>query len=904
MRPYRRIIRSGCVAAVLCLPIALLLANTYQHERPGRRIYIGTAFENASPLEWSVDSTGRVDIALLYDHERYSVNRSNGHWLFQVQAPKGTRVELVLRNFDNYWNGRLAAAITDRSPACVSVDGKTWKTVGASRIDGNRLRISVDMPADSLYVSETQPYRISDLRALVEEIKSDPLVGITTIGHTVEGRPLEMIRVGRPTAPHRVFVRARAHGYEAGGNWVAQGLIRGLLSPAGRPMLDRYCLYILPMANKDAVARGRSRFNSRGIDLNRHWDSAADPLLAPENRAVEGWLDEASRRGFLPELAIDLHNDAEGHLHLSPPGSHRGYLRDMHRLDSLLRRYTWYREGAIGGDESAGAPISSIADGLLHRYGISAAVLEFNWEWAAGLGRTPLGKDWEEFGAGLARVFDEYFKTGTSAGPATAAGRVDRGEDTLRLDSTLVGVSTVLTGLEVPWELAWGADNCIWFTEQTGRITRWDPVSGSRRQLLQLPDLYRKRLGLLSMASDMPRRPWVFVNYLFLKPDSSVWAKVVRYTYENDSLMAPKILIQWPAHIGHNGSRIAIAPDGRLMIATGDITRDSAARDRRTPNGKILRLNMDGSIPADNPYPGSPVWASGFRVPQGLVYSPAGRLYSAEHGDATDDEVNLIRKGGDYGWPVVTGYCDQPGEKKWCRLSPIVEPLRAWTPTIAPAALACYSSGAIPEWKNALLLVTLKTQSLRVLQLDRAGTRITRERVYLEKRYGRLRALCVSPAGDVYIGTSNRDWNPPENFPVGGDDRIIRIRRIGRMTAGARAAVRGVVHAKTTPGAEGAILYTSYCSSCHKAEGQGLAGSFPPLAGNPFVAGDKRALVRILLKGLSGPVQVNGAGYDQAMPSFAFLKDRDLAALLTYIRWRFNKAGGVTEKEISKERKQ
>ncbi len=125
----------------------------------------------------------------------------------------------------------------------------------------------------SLYVARLEPYRISDLDKLKADIAGKAMVEISSIGHTVEGRELEMIRVGSTDAPHRVLIRARAHPWEPGGNWVIEGLIRRLLrdDDVAQQCLATYCLYVMPMANKDGVARGRTRFNMNGKDLNRDW---------------------------------------------------------------------------------------------------------------------------------------------------------------------------------------------------------------------------------------------------------------------------------------------------------------------------------------------------------------------------------------------------------------------------------------------------------------------------------------------------------------------------------------------------------------------------------------------------------------------------------------------------------
>jgi len=256
--------------------------------------FINTSFENASPLWWETDADGAIQIHLVYDQERSSPNRANGHWLFEVQAAPGADLTLVLNHFDNVWNGRLGSPISEKTISFISPDGKDWEPIQGERLDeGNQFKLQVHMDGPSLYVARLEPYRPSDLENLKREIAGNALVDITEIGHTVEGRPLEIIRVGNPDAPHHVLLRARAHPWEPGGNWVVQGLIRRLLrdDDDARRYLQRYCVWTLPMANKDGVARGRTRFNMLGKDLNRGWGQPADPQLAPENHALERWLE-------------------------------------------------------------------------------------------------------------------------------------------------------------------------------------------------------------------------------------------------------------------------------------------------------------------------------------------------------------------------------------------------------------------------------------------------------------------------------------------------------------------------------------------------------------------------------------------------------------------------------------
>ena len=189
-----------------------------------------------------------------------------------------------------------------------------------------------------------------------------------------------------------------------------EGLAARLLSPApeSTAFLERYCVYMLPMANKDGVARGGTRFNVLGKDLNRDWEKAADPELAPENAALEHWLEGMIARGEKPDLALELHNDGNGQLHISRPPvpELNGYLARMQRLESLLRHYTWFSEGST---PPSFRNSGTLGDGWLERYGIDAAVHEFNCNWIAGLQDYPSAQHWKEYGAGLAKVFYEYF---------------------------------------------------------------------------------------------------------------------------------------------------------------------------------------------------------------------------------------------------------------------------------------------------------------------------------------------------------------------------------------------------------------------------------------------------------------------------------------------------------------
>jgi glucose/arabinose dehydrogenase len=283
--------------------------------------------------------------------------------------------------------------------------------------------------------------------------------------------------------------------------------------------------------------------------------------------------------------------------------------------------------------------------------------------------------------------------------------------------------------------------------------------------IFQIPDVKaRGEGGLLGMAlhPDFKTNPQVFVVYNYSNKND-YREKVVRYDYKEQSLVNPVIIIDNIDAAGiHNGSRLLFGPDKKLYITTGDAANQSQPQLVDNLNGKILRILPDGSIPADNPFKGNPVWSYGHRNPQGLVFI-GNRLFSSEHGPSTDDEINIIEKGRNYGWPRVEGFCSG-NERKFCEANNIKEPIKAWTPTIAVCGLDYYNHNRIPGWKNSLLLATLRGNELIQLKLNDDGRSITAEKSIFKDRFGRVRDICIAPDGKVYVCTGN-----------GNNDKIIEI---------------------------------------------------------------------------------------------------------------------------------
>ncbi len=375
------------------------------------------------------------------------------------------------------------------------------------------------------------------------------------------------------------------------------------------------------------------------------------------------------------------------------------------------------------------------------------------------------------------------------AGPAARAQEAPA-LTTFQVGTTTVTVSALAPNLATLWELVWGPDDFIWATERAGRISRVNPATGAVVPLLTIADVTQNNeSGLLGMVlhPDFAAKPYVYVVYNYT--DQGVLKeKLVRFTYAASAgtLGAPLVLLGGiVATTNHSGSRLLILPDRTLLMTTGDALQASEAQNRASLNGKILRLNLDGTVPADNPTPGSYVYTFGHRNPQGLVQLADGRLYASEHGPSNDDEVNKIEAGRNYGWPTVEGLCNLPAEATFCTANNVREPLTTWTPTIAPAGLKYYDHPAIPGWRGSLLLVALGGKRLVQLPLDAPGTAITARNEFLLNAFGRLRSICVSPQGRVYVGTSNRDGR---GAPAATDDRILVLENRAYMPTATRNA--------------------------------------------------------------------------------------------------------------------
>ncbi len=361
-------------------------------------------------------------------------------------------------------------------------------------------------------------------------------------------------------------------------------------------------------------------------------------------------------------------------------------------------------------------------------------------------------------------------------------------------DEVPLVAEVVVRNLELPWDMVWGPDDKIWFTERTGALKRYDPETGIVEVLDTVPGVYNSAdnsgLHALLLHPDFPTQNWIYVTYTFTETD----LRLSRFRFGVDGLYGEEVLLELAGRDSHNGARLIVDQTGKLLFATGDAYNPLLPQDTLSPNGKLLRLELDGSIPDDNPFALNLLYTLGHRNMQGLVQLPNGEIWSTEHGEDADDELNRHIAGRNYGWPDVAGACNEGDEAEFCAQFDVVEPHLTWSPTAGPSGLDFYNSPAIPQWQNCLIAGFLKRrgdpgQRIRVIRLNQAGLDVMDVRDYLHQGpivptdlgqlnqvgvFGRIRDVLTSPEGSVYLCTSNREYNG-QYVVTEDDDRIIRI---------------------------------------------------------------------------------------------------------------------------------
>lgn len=339
-----------------------------------------------------------------------------------------------------------------------------------------------------------------------------------------------------------------------------------------------------------------------------------------------------------------------------------------------------------------------------------------------------------------------------------------------------VRAETVVTGLEVPWGIAFLPNRNLLVTERAGRIRLVQNGKLRPQPVATINVTERGEGGLLGIAAhpDIANNRWFYVYYTVDRGGTTV-NLVERWRLSADGLSAARdrvIVDNIPVAQYHNGGRIRFGPDGMLYIGTGDARNPDSSQDVKSLAGKILRVTPDGQVPADNPFPGNPVYLIGIRNTQGFDWVNASTLSVSDHGPSGElgrsghDKVSIARAGDNLGWPTTERCESRQG---------LVTPSIVWRQALPPGGAAIYTGNAIPEWKGNLIIAALRAEQLqRVVFNPQSPQQVQQHDVYLRGQHGRLREAIMGPDGELYVTTSNCDGRgncPPEQ------DKILRITR-------------------------------------------------------------------------------------------------------------------------------
>ncbi len=335
----------------------------------------------------------------------------------------------------------------------------------------------------------------------------------------------------------------------------------------------------------------------------------------------------------------------------------------------------------------------------------------------------------------------------------------DVDEDMFSAAQLTYSTEVVATDLAVPWDLAFLPDGRMLVTERSGRVLIL-PEKAQAVVIDSVTDVGEGGLLGIALDPDFDENSYVYLYYTY-GSGTTLFNRISRFHFSGDALMDETYIVDGlPGAVIHNGGRIRFGPDGMLYVSTGDASSGERAQDPEDLAGKILRYRPDGSIPADNPDPESPVYSLGHRNPQGLAWHPlTGDLYASEHGPRRQDEINRIAAGENYGWPERT--CETGhGEYQ----SPVTCYIDF---TLAPSGMDFLQLKGMAE--IPLYVAGLRGNMVRRLDFSKEGELLREEALFRD--WGRLR-LVTEHEGALYVLTNNRDGR---GTPGEDDDRLIRI---------------------------------------------------------------------------------------------------------------------------------
>lgn len=324
-------------------------------------------------------------------------------------------------------------------------------------------------------------------------------------------------------------------------------------------------------------------------------------------------------------------------------------------------------------------------------------------------------------------------------------------------------IEVLATKLEIPWDLAILPDTSLLITERTGAVKRFDGEAVTTVAAIPVATVSESGLTGIALHPDFGQNGYVYLYFTY-RTGGELKNKVVRYIYTNQTLVEDRVILDNLAGGQiHNGGRLRFGPDEKLYVLTGDAARPALAQQPSQLEGKILRMNDDGSVPTDNPTPGSLVYTLGHRNPQGLAWhSLTEELFTTEHGETANDEVNAITPGANYGWPTARkGALDHTGFT-----APL---LGSGDETWAPSGIDFLG---LKNWdfRNTAVFAGLRSKKLQKIEI--VDGKVVSHETLIDGTYGRLRAVLSRGDGSFYVTTSNRDGRAD---PQPDDDRLLLL---------------------------------------------------------------------------------------------------------------------------------
>jgi len=320
-------------------------------------------------------------------------------------------------------------------------------------------------------------------------------------------------------------------------------------------------------------------------------------------------------------------------------------------------------------------------------------------------------------------------------------------------------VQILATNLEKPWAIGFAGDK-IFVTERAGqvRVIESGVLLDDPLATLRTANVFGGGLLGIAVHPAFDSNHFIYVYYTYEK-DGTLWNKILRITELNNKLDAAKTIFDnIPGSVYNNGGIIKFGPDGKLYVGTGSVSESShGSQDIQSLEGKILRLNDDGTIPDDNPFSNSPVFSFGHMNPKGLGWNNEGSLFVTEMGPSKNDEINLVRSGGNYGWP----------EQECSGNEEFIDPIICYDPAIEPGGIVFYYGDKI-KLDNPLVLASLRASQLFNLEIDDE----VKSQTSILSGIGRIRDVAIGPDDHLYLITSNTDG---KGFPDASDDKLLRI---------------------------------------------------------------------------------------------------------------------------------